>query len=158
MLCKNYVFLFGILRKGCFATAILVRSFLLKNSSLGVLLIVVYGKSDTTTKILQIYDLNLVSLAMFFISCFKVRTSFSASPLEAGWYGGTKCDVCIGFLFKKISNSWDTYWDPLSETISTGNQFEEKRYLKALRVLSQVVIITSIHFEDACTTVKTCAA
>lgn len=64
----------------------------------------------------------------------------------------------LGSFFKQVSNSWDTYWDPLSETISTGNQFEEKRYLKALRVLSQVVIITSIHFEDACTTVKTCAA
>lgn len=81
---QNYVFLFEILRKGCFATAILVRSFLLKNSSLGVLLIVVYGQSDTTTKILQIYDFNLFSLANFFIACLKVRTSFSASPLDAG--------------------------------------------------------------------------
>lgn len=155
------MFLFGFLRKGCLATAILVRSFLLKNSSLGVLFIVVYGKSDTTTKVLQIYDFNLVSFANFFIACIKHERLFPPPHWTQDDMVHTKCDVCIGFLFKKVSNSWDTYWDPLSETISTGNQFEEKRYLKALRVLSQVVeviIITSIHFEDACSTIKTCAA
>lgn len=99
---QNYVFLFEILRKGCFATAILVRSFLSKNSSLGVLLIVVYGKSDTTTKILQIYDLNLVSLALFFIAYLSTNVFFS---LHIGrriiWYT-LNVTYVLGSCFKKF--------------------------------------------------------
>lgn len=97
---QNYVFLFEILRKGCFATAILVRSFLLKNSSLGVLLIVVYGKSDTTTKILQVYDLNFVSLAMFFIAYLKVFFSLHIGRRMI-WYT-LNVTYVLGSCFKKF--------------------------------------------------------
>lgn len=66
----------------------------------------------------------------------------------------TSCDV-FHSLFERVSHSPDTNLGPLSETISTGSPYEEKRYLKSPIVLSDVVeVITTIHFEYAFTTIR----
>lgn len=135
---------------------------LFKNSSLGVVLVVVCGVVRYDNKYTANFWFKVsVSPAIFFIAYLKVhvRTALSASllnlfayPLDAGLYGADLM-WSIQFPFKKSFEFLGHKLDPLSETISTGTcrPYEEKRYLmiKALIVRSKVidVIITLIHFE-----------